>query len=118
MREIGLNLNRSAGRKIAKLDELLAGGRFHENQFGTARRFMAAGFLQTKNVLIEFDGLFEIIDPVARVQQFGGLAHALTIARNWMKATRIRNDDERPPLDLLSASTFAQAWRWDNQVSQ
>jgi hypothetical protein len=110
MRQIGLDLNRPAGREIAKLNQFLAAGGFHENQFGPARRFMAAGFFQAQNVFVEFDRFFEVVDAIARMQKFGSLAHALTIARNWAMTTG--NDGQVPLGSDRRTSPTGQSGNW------
>jgi len=89
MCQIGLNLDRPTGREIAKLDQFLAGGCFHENQFGTAWRLVPPRFFQAKHIFVEFHHFLEVIDTVARMKKFCSLAHAPTIAWNWTMTTRI-----------------------------
>ena len=89
MCQIGLDLHWAAGWEIAKLDEFLAGGCFHENQFGTAGRLVTPRFFQAEHVSVEFYGFFEVIDSIARMKKFCSLAHAPTIAWNWTMTTRI-----------------------------
>ena len=80
MGEIGLDLDRAAVRKVAKLDEFLAFGGFHEDKFGTARGFVAADFLEAEDPFVKVDAFFEIVQAVARVQKFtGDCFHGVTI---------------------------------------
>src|SRR5437764_14776955 len=44
--EIGLDLDGAAGGKITNLDQLFAARGLEENEFGAARRFVAARFLE------------------------------------------------------------------------
>ena len=75
MREIGLDLNRAAGWEMANLNFLLAFGSFEENEFGAARRFVAARFGQAENIFIKGDRFFEVAHAIACVQKFFNRAH-------------------------------------------
>jgi hypothetical protein len=70
MGQVGLDLHRPAGGKRTEFDQLRASRRLHENQFRSAGRFVTAKFGQAQNVPVKFNGLFQIIDPVAGVQKF------------------------------------------------
>ena len=50
---------------------------------------MAPRFLQPENVLIELNGPFQVVDAIARMQEFFDLAHGLTITRNRLQAKEI-----------------------------
>jgi hypothetical protein len=80
VRQIGLNLDGAAGRKVTKFDQLFTAQGLEESQFRTARRFVPANFLQTQNFFVKLDRAFEVIDAVTRVEEFFGLAHVFTIA--------------------------------------
>ena len=83
MREVRLDVHGAAGREIAQFDQFLAFGGLHEDQFRTARGFVAAGFHQTEDVAVEFDGPFQIIHPVAGVMKLLHSIHLLKHSAGW-----------------------------------
>ena len=48
---------------------------------------MPPHFFQAKNLAVKFDGLFEIVDSIARMQKFCRLAHNQRIPPNRFNAT-------------------------------
>ena len=66
--EIGLDLNGTAVREVAELDGFFAFGCLEEDEFGAARRFVAADFVQAKDLFVEFYGALEVIEAVAGVE--------------------------------------------------
>src|SRR4051794_1688182 len=104
MGEVGLHLDRSAGRKITKFDQLLTARRFHKNQLRATGRFMAARFLESQDVLVKFHRFFQVINTVTRVQQlpyFHEPEH--TPGKRGRKvATVCRSEFEGPNLKLCT----------------
>jgi len=86
MCQVGLDFHRPAPREVAKLDEFLAVGSLHENQFPSTWRLLPMDLFETQDVLIETDGTLQIVKPVARVQELFGCRHGLRILRNCDKA--------------------------------
>jgi hypothetical protein len=70
MGKISLHLHRAAVGKMAKLDQFLAFGRLHKDEFGAARGFMATDLLEAEHAFVKIDALFEIVQAVARVEEF------------------------------------------------
>ena len=64
--EIGLDLDRAAGWKITNFDQLFAAGRFEENEFGAARRFVTAHFFEAEHINVKTNALFEIVHAPRR----------------------------------------------------
>jgi len=68
MREIGADDNRAAPIEFAYLNFLLAAWCFQENELGPASGSMATHLLQSENILVERNGLFQVVYAIARVQ--------------------------------------------------
>src|SRR5208282_4990113 len=87
VRQIRLHMHRPARRITAQLDQLFAARRPQENQFRTARGFVAADLFQPEHLAVELHRPFEIINAIARMQELLDLTHVLTIPRNRFRAT-------------------------------
>ena len=70
MRNVIPNLYRPAAVEFANLDLFFAPRRLEENQLGASGRFRTAYFLQSEHLFVERDGLFQVVNPVAGVQEF------------------------------------------------
>ena len=92
----------TSGRELAQLDHFLAGGRFQENEFRTARRLVPAHLFESEDVLIEQHGFFKVVHAISRVKKFSDLAHEVKIARISNKAIA----QCRP----CKANSFALLW--------
>src|SRR5205823_532085 len=79
--EVGLDLNGAAGREITNFDEFFAGGSFEEDEFGTARGFVAADFQQAEHIDVKTNRFFKLVHAVAGVQQLFDSAHSRD--NNW-----------------------------------
>lgn len=75
MGQVGLNLDRAAIGKVAKLDGFFAFLGFQEDQFRTARGFVAAHFFEAEDLPVEADGAFEVVYPVPGMEEFEGQSH-------------------------------------------
>lgn len=71
MSQIRTNLNRTALIEFAELDFFFASGRLKKDQLRSAAGGMTPNLLQSENVPVEGHCLFQIFDPIARVQEFG-----------------------------------------------
>lgn len=79
--EIGLDGHGAAVGEVTDLDEFFTLGRLEKDQLGAARRFMTADFMQTEDVPVKADGLFQIVHSIAGVKKFFDSAHELKITR-------------------------------------
>ena len=70
MRNVIPNVYRAAAVKFANLDLFFAPRRLEENELRATGRFRTVYFLQSEHVFIERDGLFQVVNPVAGVQEF------------------------------------------------
>jgi hypothetical protein len=68
MREIGADDNRAAPVKLAYLNFLIAAWCFEEHELRPTPGGMAANFLETEDLLIERNGLLQIVYAISGVQ--------------------------------------------------
>ena len=68
VRQVWTDDDRSALVKFAKLNFLIAARRFQKNELLAAPRSVAANLLETENVLVEGNGLLQIVYAIAGVQ--------------------------------------------------
>ena len=80
MCQIGLALHGFAAWEKADLDQFLALGCLEEDQFRTARGFVAFDLRESEDVTIELHRAFEVVHPVPRVQNFSGQTHGCRLA--------------------------------------
>ena len=70
MRNVIPNVHRAATVKFADLDFFFAPRRLEENELRASGRFRTVYFLQSEHLFVERDGLFQVVNPVAGVQEF------------------------------------------------
>jgi len=70
MRNVIPNAHRAAAVKFADLDFFFAPRRLEENELRASGRFRTVYFLQSEHLFVERDGLFQVVNPVAGVQEF------------------------------------------------
>ncbi len=68
VRQVWTDDDRSALVKFAKLNFFVAARRFQKNELRAAPRSVAANLLETENVLVEGNGLLQIVYAIAGVQ--------------------------------------------------
>jgi len=61
----------ATGVILADLDLFFRAGGFEKDQFGTSSALASADFLQTEDITVKGNCLFEVLNAIAGVEEFG-----------------------------------------------
>jgi Protein of unknown function (DUF3445) len=86
VRQVGLDVNRAAGRKGAQFDGFLAARGLQEDELRAAGRLVPTDFVEAQDLTVEPDGTVEVVDAITGVEQAGNAHDAARLAVGGMEA--------------------------------